>query len=125
MFADVDHDGNTDMFVNLGGHPEFDHEAREQNALWVRPSGPGLTASVTLQGTLTNRDALGAKVRVQAGSEINYYAVRSTQGFQSQNSKRLVIAIGSAESAEITVFWPSGVISTAMATVGEALHIVE
>ncbi len=124
-FADVDQDGNTDMFVNLGGHPEIKHDTREQNALWVRPNAPALTATLTLEGTITNRDALGAKVKVQAGDEVNYYAVRSTQGFQSQNSKSLMIAMGTSSAANVEVFWPSGKVSKATISVGQHLHIIE
>ncbi len=129
VFADVDHDGNTDMYVNLGGHPhlitDFTSDVREQNALWVRPNAPALTATLTLVGTDSNRDGIGAKVQVQSGTQVNFYAVRSTQAFQSQNSKSLVVSLANSESGTVRVLWPSGKTNEVQVNVGDRINIVE
>ena len=125
IFGDVDHDGNTDMYVNLGGHPETGHDTREQNALWVRPNAPALTATITLQGTTSNRGAVGARIKVQTGTDVHYYTVRSMQGFQSQNSKDILISMGSAAVANVQITWPSAKVSQLTLTPGQRITVVE
>ena len=94
--------------------------------VWVRLSAtPATTATLTLEGTVSNRDAVGAKVRGQAGTNINYYTIRSTQAFQRQNSNALVVTLGNAPSADAKVFWPSGATTNLTLSVGQRVHVVE
>jgi hypothetical protein len=130
VFADIDHDGDTDMFYNPGGHPEWDDEfgfdTREEKSLFVQsPKNPHNTATLTLEGTASNRDAYGARVQVDVGSRRYYYALRSTQGFQSQNSKALVLNLDQSPSAQVEVFWPSGQATELTVSAGERRHVVE
>ena len=131
-FSDFDHDGDTDVVVNLGGHPTFDamkdfssRSSTEWPALFVNQLGPsGNTASVTLAGTKSNRDALGARIRVD-GSDTRYYVVRSMQGFQSQNSKTQVLSLGAAMSATVGIRWPSGKNQELTVKSGDRITITE
>ena len=52
-FAEVNHDGRTDLFVNLGGHVRWDvghhRDSRQQGALYIRPAVESVsTATITL-----------------------------------------------------------------------------
>lgn len=113
VFSDFDHDGDTDFVINLGGHPGFDAEhggriSPEWPALFVNQQGPaGHSATVTLEGTSSNRDAIGARIRVD-GSRTLHYVIRSMQAFQSQNSRDQTLNLGSKRSARIEITWPSG-----------------
>src|SRR5262249_34836155 len=129
VFSDFDHDGDTDFAMNLGGHPTYDAlEGRispEYPALYVNQKGTiSKTATITLLGTHSNRDALGSRIRVE-GPATQYYFIRSMQGFQSQNSKSQVISLGSAPSAKVEIQWPDG--RTQMLTVdaGDRVTISE
>ena len=129
VFSDFDHDGGTDMAINLGGHPTFDAiEGRispEFPALFVNQQGTaGKTATLTLMGKSSNRDALGARIRVD-GSTTHHYVVRSMQGFQSQNSNSQVVTLGSAKTAKVEIRWPSGNVHTLTVNAGDRITVPE
>lgn len=133
VFSDFDHDGDADMAVNLGGHPTFDESeghriSPEYPALFVNQRGPsGNTASIELVGTTSNRDAIGAQIRVRAADaeRTRYYVVRSMQAFQSQSSKSQLVGLGPATSADVEIRWPSGETQSLVVNAGERIRIVE
>jgi hypothetical protein len=111
-FADINGDGRTDLVQNLGGHEPWDAltgiHSRERPALYIATgNATGNTATLLLEGTVSNRDAVGARVTVRAAGT-HHYTVRSMQGFQSQNDRALVLALGDAETADVDIRWPSG-----------------
>jgi len=64
---------------------------------------------VRLEGTKSNRSAIGAVVSVAAGGLTQTQAVLSQSSFLSHNDLRLHFGLGSADRADrITVRWPSG-----------------
>jgi hypothetical protein len=64
--------------------------------------------SITLRGTRSNRDGLGAKVRVNGQTR---YATTSGS-YLSANDKRLHFGLGGAKTADVEVAWPSGLRQT-------------
>jgi hypothetical protein len=98
-FGDLNNDGWMDAVMTvLGGRPLVLMN-RGANQNWL---------TVTLQGTRSNRDGLGACVRVNKQTR---YA--STAGsYLSANDKRLHFGLGSATSASVEVVWPSGIRQT-------------
>ncbi|MFT5843823.1 MAG: hypothetical protein ACI80L_002625 [Pseudohongiellaceae bacterium] len=130
VFADIDHDGFTDFFLNLGGHPPFDFaqkiESRETNKLFVRQTEATANAAwLTLSGTNSNRDAIGARVRYGEGDQARYHYLRSTQGFQSQNSMTLLLQLGDQQSVPVIIDWPSGSSTKLTISSGERRNVVE
>jgi len=129
-FADINYDGFTDFFLNLGGHPVFDFaqktESRETNKLFVRQTEATANAAwLTLSGTNSNRDAIGARVRYGEGEQARYQYLRSTQGFQSQNSMTLLLQLGDQESVPVIIDWPSGASTELTISSGERRNVVE
>ena len=129
-FADINRDGLTDFFFNLGGHPPMDFaqksESRETNKLFMRQTSEAPNAAwITLVGTQSNRDAIGARVRYGEGEMARYHFVRSTGGFQSQNSKTLLLPMGDSDSIPVTINWPSGTITELMVEQGQDVQVVE
>ncbi|MCB1671037.1 MAG: CRTAC1 family protein [Pseudomonadales bacterium] len=129
-FADIDHDGYTEFFFNLGGHPVFDFnqnvESRETNKLFVRQTEAAANAAwIRLIGTRSNRDAVGARVKWGEGSATRFQFVRSTSGFQSQNSKTMLLLLGNRSSQPVVIDWPSGAVSELTVSTGQTLEIVE
>lgn len=139
VFLDVERDGDTDVFRNLGGHPLYDTkenlaraeaglpqdvDTREENKLWAQQADAPHTATLSLVGSHSNRDAIGAQVTVR-GTTTRYYTVRSTQGFQSQNSHSLIIDLGDAPQLQVVIAWPSGQVSTAFARRGVHHRLTE
>ncbi len=104
-FSDFDRDGDVDVLqVNVMGPP----------VLWRNDSprrGRFLTA--TLEGTTSNRDALGARVSVDTGSFTAIREVRRTDSFESSSSRTLHFGLGAGARGErIHVRWPSGIEQT-------------
>jgi hypothetical protein len=128
-FADVDQDGSTDVFQNLGGHAPWDIksgiDSREISALFMRNAPyDHNTATLMLEGTQSNRDAIGARVKVIA-DETHYYTVRSTQAFQSLNDKSIIVTLGQAEAGDLEITWPSGAQTKHRIEAGERLSVKE
>jgi hypothetical protein len=129
-FADINYDGFTDFFLNLGGHPPYDFaqkaESRETNKLFVRQTEATANAAwLTLSGTNSNRDAIGARVRYGEGDQVRYHYLRSTQGFQSQNSMTILLQLGDQESVPVIIDWPSGTSTELTIASGERRNVVE
>ncbi len=129
VFGDVNHDGLTDLYQNLGGHAPWDVnsgiDSREFGALYMRNPGSDVkTVMLLLEGTVSNRDAIGARI-VVTGDEKHYYTVRSSNAFVSQNDKGQLVTLGNADSGEVVITWPSGTTSSHAVTVGERIVIKE
>ena len=60
--------------------------------------------TVRLRGTKSNRDAIGARVRVNGRTKW----LEAGSGFLSQHSKRMIFGLGDRTSATVDVRWPSG-----------------
>ena len=62
-----------------------------------------------LIGTTSNRDAIGAQVKVQAGDLVQYDHVRAGGTFLSSNDPRLHFGLGDHTMIDaIEIRWPSG-----------------
>lgn len=128
-FADINQDGRTDVLQNLGGHAPWDQksgiDSREYSALFVSNALPATnTASVILEGSTSNRDAIGARLKLMAAAT-HYYTVRSSQAFQSQNERAILLALGDQDSGQLQIRWPSGTVSTATVRAGSRSVIRE
>jgi len=105
-FGDLDNDGRIDVVVeNIDGSPMVLHNITLLN------DGTSSNHWITIQlvGTRSNRLALGAKVRVVAGSLSEIDEVRSGGSYLSQNDLRVHFGLGSADKVDrVEVRWPSG-----------------
>jgi tetratricopeptide (TPR) repeat protein len=109
-FADIDRDGDADLFVNNGGVMLSDRwrdlflENTTTGANWlhIRP-----------MGRTSNGSAIGAKIQVQVGDNTLYQDVRAGQGFSSTNSPYLIFGLGEAEATgPVQITWPTGEVQT-------------
>ena len=82
--------------------------------------------SFELLGTRSNRLALGAKVRVVAGSVSQVDEVRSGGSYLSQNDLRLHFGLGSADKVgTVEIRWPSGTAQTLHSLLPDRFYIVK
>ena len=64
---------------------------------------------LALDGTASNRSAIGARVEVQWDGKTQVQEVHGGNGFSSQNDRRLHYGLGSATTVDrIVIRWPSG-----------------
>jgi hypothetical protein len=83
---------------------------RERAILLGNRGGSNHWVSFELIGTRSNRDAVGARVRIRAGGASQTRVVKAGSGYLSASSRRIHFGLGTAsrvEEAKIT--WPSGV----------------
>jgi hypothetical protein len=99
--GDIDNDGDLDLLVTNNGESaellrnDGDNRA---NALLIR-----------LRGTGGNAEAIGARIRLTAGSRTQIRDVKAGSSYLSQNDLRAHFGLGAAARADrIEVRWPSG-----------------
>jgi hypothetical protein len=115
--GDLDNDGFMDVVIsNLDAQPWIIHN----------PGGPGHWILVKLKGTVSNRNAIGARVTVKTGSLTQMREVKSGGSYQSQSDFRLHFGLGSSESIDrITIRWPSGNSQTLEHVKGDRILTIE
>jgi hypothetical protein len=99
-YADIDNDGDLDLLFTTNGGP----------ALLFRNDGAtNHSLRVKLVGVRSNRDGIGARLRVIAGPERQWLTLRSGSSYLSQSELVLTIGLGQrAQADQIEVSWPSG-----------------
>jgi hypothetical protein len=107
VFADVDDDGDQDIFHQLGGFYPGD---AFRNALFLNPGHGNHFLVIELSGTKTNRQGIGARIAVHletpGARRTLHRAVGSVSSF-GQVPRRQEIGLGNATSiASIEVDWP-------------------
>jgi enediyne biosynthesis protein E4 len=100
---DMDDDGDVDLLVNEFYDPP---QVLINNLSARRPVN---FLKLKLAGTVSNRDGLGAVVRVTAGGRTYTQQHDGKSGYMSQSSLPLYFGLGDAKVVErIEVKWPSG-----------------
>jgi hypothetical protein len=104
-FGDFDNDGDIDIVVNHKDQPPaiLRNDTPSANH-WIR---------LDLRGARSNRDAVGARVEVAAGGRAIHRQRKGGYSMESSHDPRLLIGVGTAgEVTKLTVYWPSGAISS-------------
>jgi hypothetical protein len=100
-FGDYDNDGDIDVLVmNMNEPPSLlrnDYAGRNH---WL---------ALDLEGTASNRSAIGAIVTVAAGGRRTARAVLSQSSYYSHDDRRVHLGLGDSRAADsIEIRWPSG-----------------
>ena len=99
--GDIDNDGALEAVVNNQGEPP--------SLLKQGAKPPGNWVRIELEGVRSNRSAIGARVRLTAGSMTQSDEVRSGGSYLSQSELGLHFGLGSARRVDrIQVRWPNG-----------------
>jgi hypothetical protein len=110
VFADIDNDGDQDIYEVMGGAVEGD---RFRNVLFENTSITGNHwIKVKLEGTTSNRAAIGARVRIKVkmedGSFQDFYHTVCTGGSFGSGPLRIEAGLGKATGIEeIEIKWPN------------------
>ncbi len=98
---DYDNDGRRDLLITYNNEPArlFRNTGQSANA-WI---------GFDLQGRAGNRDAVGARISVEAGGKTVTDEKKAGSGYQTSGDPRMHFGLGEAQVAEkVTVAWPSG-----------------
>ena len=99
-YADIDNDGSLDVLVTTNGGPAY---------LFHNEGGTNHSLRVKLVGTKSNRDGIGAVVRVTSGSDKQSKMLRSGSSYLSQSELVLTFGLGTQAKADtVEIQWPSG-----------------
>jgi hypothetical protein len=117
-YADINNDGRLDLLLSTNGGPVylFRNEAQASN-------GANRSLRLKLVGTKSNRDGIGAVVRLTSGGDTQTQMLRSGSSYLSSSELVLTFGMGQRDKADtIEIRWPSGQIDR-LSNVGTAQTI--
>jgi hypothetical protein len=102
-YGDLNHDGKLDVVVTALSAPA---------EIWINDSpNDNHWLELALQGTKSNRDGIGARIRVTAGGLLQFDNVSTASGYASSSAGPVHFGLGAAKMAdEIEIRWPSGTV---------------
>ena len=100
-FGDYDNDGDIDVLViNMNDLPSLYRNDGGNRNHWI---------GFRLEGVRSNRDAIGARVEIDAGGRTQASEVRSGGSYLSHNDLRVHFGLGDVDQVEaVRVRWPNG-----------------
>jgi hypothetical protein len=100
-FDDLDNDGDVDVVIlNSRREPTILRNDSRNSNHWIQ---------ISLMGTKTNRDGVGARVKVEAGNLVQIDEVHSGRSYQSHYGMRLHFGLGKRKLVDrIEVRWIGG-----------------
>ena len=103
-YADINNDGRLDLLLSTNGGPAY--------LFLNEATGAAVTSKslrVKLVGTKSNRDGIGAVVRISAAGVTQTKMLRSGSSYLSASELVLTFGLGQAEKVDsLEVVWPSG-----------------
>jgi len=100
--GDLNGDGHLDVVVTALSAPA---------EIWMNDSpGKSHWIEFQLEGTKSNRDAIGARIKLVAGGKAQYNHVAFAAGYASSSAGPVHFGLASATAAELVeIRWPSGI----------------
>jgi hypothetical protein len=99
-YGDIDNDGFLDFLVTTNGGSAY---------LFHNEGGANHSLRLKLVGTTSNRDGIGAVVRLSTGQDKQWKVVHSGSSYLSQSELVLTFGLGSKTAADnVEIQWPSG-----------------
>jgi enediyne biosynthesis protein E4 len=103
--GDLDNDGRIDAVVTTNGGPAYIlHNETETGNHWI---------TLHLTGHKSNRDGIGAVVKLTTDQGSQWATVTTSSGYLSSSDPRVHFGMGSsAVASSIEIRWPSGIVQT-------------
>jgi hypothetical protein len=99
-FADIDNDGSPDLLLTTNGARAY---------LFHNEGGTNHSLRMKLVGTKSNRDGIGAVVRVVSAKDRQSKTLKSGSSYLSQSELVLTFGLGASTKADsVEIDWPSG-----------------
>jgi hypothetical protein len=106
--GDLNHDGFLDLYSSYG-NSYVSPDANNPDILWTNNGNNNHWVAFDLEGTISNRDAVGAKVKIYGPWGVQVREIRAGESYGIVNSFHLHFGIGQNTSIDQAVIqWPSG-----------------
>ena len=101
-FGDLDNDGRIDLVDSILNSPsEIFRNVTEGDAHWLE---------IKTVGTVSNRDGIGAKIRLESASGVQYNHVTTSVGYAGSSDRRVHFGLGKDVLVKtLEIRWPSGI----------------
>ncbi|MGA7755603.1 MAG: CRTAC1 family protein [Candidatus Sulfotelmatobacter sp.] len=116
--GDLNGDGKLDVVVSAINAPA---------EIWMNQSpGNNHWVEFKLQGTKSNRDGIGARIKVVTKSGAQYNHMTTSCGYASSSAGPVHFGLGANVSAEtVEIRWPSGIVQTMRDVAGDRIVLVK
>ena len=105
-YGDYDNDGDLDLLVSNSG------ATKDYGEAWLLRNDSDASSNylrVKVIGTRSNRDGIGASVRLTLGDSVQHQLVRTGGSYCSQSEMTLTFGLGKSEMVtRLEILWPSG-----------------
>ena len=99
-YGDIDNDGFPDILLTTNAGPAY---------LFHNEGGTNHSLRIKLVGTKSNRDGIGAVVRLISGNDHQWKMLRSGSSYLAQSELVLTFGLAAHSKADaIEIQWPSG-----------------
>jgi hypothetical protein len=100
-YGDFDRDGDVDILLTTNSGPAYLYRNDQL--------GGNRSIRFKLRGTQSNRDAIGARLRIEAGGLSQIRMVKSGSSYLSQSELPITFGLGKADKIErVVIQWPNG-----------------
>lgn len=116
--GDLNGDGRLDVVVSAINAPA---------EIWINQSpGGNHWLEFKLQGTKSNRDGIGARIKVVTKSEAQYNHMTTSAGYASSSAGPVHFGLGANASADLVeIHWPSGIVQQMRDVAGDRVVVVK
>jgi hypothetical protein len=116
--GDLDNDGKMDVVVATNGGPVY--------ILHNETPTPNHWLSLSLVGHKSNRDAIGAEVKIRTSTGLQLATVSTAGSYLSSGDKRVHFGLGADATAQsVEIRWPSGIVQLLKNVRGDQILTVD
>lgn len=110
--GDFNQDGFADLYASYG-NSYVSPDSNNPDILWMNNGNSNNWIAFDLEGTVSNIDAVGAKVYIYGEWGVQVREVRAGESYGIVNTFHPMFGIGSSSTVtEAVIEWPSGVVTT-------------
>ena len=111
-FGDFDGDGRVDVVVTALGR---------DTEIWMnRTANSGHWLDIALEGTKSNRDGIGARIKVVTSQGAQYNHMTTSVGYASSSHGPVHFGLGADSKVRLVeIHWPSGIVQTLHDVLGD------